>query len=180
MLLPKGAHCMSAQIVAVSSVMLVSVTSTTPSSCRACLEPTAQTFCCLPQELRLAAVADMPPEAILQRPSVLANVLALLQSADSNSPLPAAALRLLHALVCRVTWALGMAKNELYLPNLKGELCSAAGIKLDAQLIVMNVSCTSHARSCRCNFAQSDEHFSIDMLSKCFSWARQCLRCWTH
>ena len=68
----------------------------------------------------------MPPEAILQRPSVLCNVLALLQSADTGSPLPAAALRLLHALVSRIKWALAMAKHELYLPNATGELRSVA------------------------------------------------------
>lgn len=64
----------------------------------------------------------MPPEAILQRPSVLINVLALLQSADPEVPLPTAALRLLHNLVCRIKWALALARNELYLPNVKGAL----------------------------------------------------------
>ena len=64
----------------------------------------------------------MLPEAILQRPSVLTNVLALLQSADPGSPLPGAAMLLLHNLVCCIKWALALARNELYLPHVKGAL----------------------------------------------------------
>jgi len=55
--------------------------------------------------------ADMPPEAILQRPSVLQHVLALLQPADKASSLPKAALQFLLCFVCRIKWALGMAAD---------------------------------------------------------------------
>lgn len=78
------------------------------------------------QELRTAAVADMPPEAILQRPSVLQNILPLLQSADKGSLLPSAALRLLRCLVCHIKWALAMATDPLYLPNCLGQHITAS------------------------------------------------------
>ena len=61
------------------------------------------------QELRTGTAVDMPPEAVLQRPSVLQHVLALLQPADRASRLPKAALQFLLCFVWRVKWALGMA-----------------------------------------------------------------------
>ena len=101
----------------------------------------------------------MPPEAILQRPSVLSNVLALLQSADKGSPLPAAALRLLHALVSRIKRALAMAKDELYLPNATGEqtcamwhcrlgACAWSQCKLHSRLSITRTALSSNLRSC--------------------------------
>ncbi|DBA67372.1 TPA: hypothetical protein ACH3X2_001663 [Trebouxia sp. C0005] len=68
------------------------------------------------QELRSVTAADMPPEAILQRPSVLQHVLALLQPADKASRLPQAALQFLLCFVRRVKWALGMAADPDLLP----------------------------------------------------------------
>ncbi|KAL0055596.1 hypothetical protein WJX82_002269 [Trebouxia sp. C0006] len=72
------------------------------------------------QELRSVTAADMPPEAILQRPSVLHHVLALLQPADKGSSLPKAALQFLLCFVCRIKWALGMAADPDLLPSSTG------------------------------------------------------------
>ncbi|DBB03962.1 TPA: hypothetical protein ACH3X1_013032 [Trebouxia sp. C0004] len=68
------------------------------------------------QELRSVTAADMPPEAILQRPSVLQHVLALLQPADKASSLPKATLQFLLCFVRRIKWALGMAADPDVLP----------------------------------------------------------------
>ena len=62
----------------------------------------------------------MPPEAVLQRPSVLQHVLALLQPADKGSPLPKAALHFLMCFVRRIKWALGMATDPDLLPASSG------------------------------------------------------------
>lgn len=66
------------------------------------------------QELGNVAVLDMPPEAILQRPSIVDNALSLLQMASVSSHVPGAALRFLHALIVRLKWALGLAVDPLY------------------------------------------------------------------
>ncbi len=73
------------------------------------------------QELRSVTAADMPPEAILQRPCVLHHVLALLQPADKGSSLPKAALQFLLCFVCRIKWALGMAADPDLLPSSTGQ-----------------------------------------------------------
>ena len=73
------------------------------------------------QELRSVTAADMPPEAILQRPSVLHHVLALLQPADNASSLPKAALQFLLCFVRRIKWALGMAADPDLLPISTGQ-----------------------------------------------------------
>ena len=54
------------------------------------------------QALDTAVAVDVPAEALLQRQSLMDNVLALLRPASLDSPLPAAALRLLHTLVSRL------------------------------------------------------------------------------
>lgn len=58
----------------------------------------------------------MPPEAILQRPSVLQHVLALLRPADKASCLPTLALHFLLCFVCRIKQALGTALDPDLLP----------------------------------------------------------------
>ncbi|KAK9824474.1 hypothetical protein WJX72_010621 [[Myrmecia] bisecta] len=68
------------------------------------------------EELHWTVCLDMPPEALLQRPAVLDNVLSLLHAADKDSPLPASALRVLHTLACRLKWAIGMAVDPAYCP----------------------------------------------------------------
>ncbi len=73
------------------------------------------------QELRSVTAADMPPEAVLQRPSVLQHVLALLQPADKGSSLPKAALQFLLCFVRRIKWALGMAADPDLLPSSTGQ-----------------------------------------------------------
>lgn len=73
------------------------------------------------QELRSVTAADMPPEAILQRPSLLQHVLALLQPADKESSLPKAALQFLLCFVRRIKWALGMAADPDLLPSSTGQ-----------------------------------------------------------
>ena len=73
------------------------------------------------QELRSVTAADMPPEAILQRPSVLQHVLALLQPADKASSLPKAALQFLFCFVSSIKWALGMAADPDLLPISTGQ-----------------------------------------------------------
>ena len=64
----------------------------------------------------------MPPEAILQRPSVLKHVLLLLHPADSDSSLPRAALKFLSLLVHRLKRALGMALDPDLVPSSSGAL----------------------------------------------------------
>ena len=73
------------------------------------------------QKLRSVTAADMPPEAILQRFSVLQHVLALLQPADKGSSLPKAALQFLLCFVRRIKWALGMAADPDLLPSSTGQ-----------------------------------------------------------
>ena len=75
---------------------------------------------CLLQELRQHTALDMPPEAILQRPSVVQHVLALLRPADKASSLPKLALQFLHCLVCRIKQALGMASDPELVPAASG------------------------------------------------------------
>ena len=72
------------------------------------------------QELTTVTVANMPPEAILQRPSVLQHVLALLRPADSTSDVPQAALHFLLHLVHRIKWALGTALDPDLVPVIVG------------------------------------------------------------
>ena len=78
---------------------------------------------CLLQELREHTALDMPPEAILQRPSVVQHVLALLRPADKASSLPNLALQFLLCLVCSIKQALGMALDPEMLPAASG-ICS--------------------------------------------------------
>ena len=61
---------------------------------------------------------DVPAEALLQRQSLVENVLLLLKPAALDSPLPAAALRLLHVVVARLKAAMELAHNPgLQLPK---------------------------------------------------------------
>ena len=66
-------------------------------------------------------VVDLPPEAILQRPSVLQHVLALLKPADKASSLPSAALHFLLCLTRRIKQALGMTADPELVPASPGE-----------------------------------------------------------
>ena len=81
----------------------------------------ARSCWCL-QELRTATAADMPPEAMLQRPSVLQHVLALLQPADSSTSLPKSALQFPLCFVQRIKWALGMAGDPDLMPVSSGQI----------------------------------------------------------
>lgn len=78
--------------------------------------------CARLQDLRCVTAADMPPEAMLQRPSLLQHVLALLQPADKDSPLPKAALHFLLCFVRRIKCALSIATNPDLLPASPGGL----------------------------------------------------------
>ena len=70
------------------------------------------------QELATAVALDMPAEALLQRQSLMENVVLLLKPAALDSPLPAAALRLLHVVVARLKAAVELAHNPgLQLPR---------------------------------------------------------------
>ncbi len=73
------------------------------------------------QELTMVTAADMPPEAILQRASVLQHVLALLQPADKASSLPKSALQFLPCFVRRVKLALGLAADPDLVPGSSGQ-----------------------------------------------------------
>lgn len=78
------------------------------------------TWCMVSQELRVHTAMDMPPEAILQRPSVLQHALPLLRPADKGSSLPKLALQFLLCLVCRIKQALGMALDPDLVPAASG------------------------------------------------------------
>ena len=54
---------------------------------------------------------DVPAEALLQRQSLMDNVVLLLKPAALDSPLPAAALRLLHVIVAGLKAAVELAHN---------------------------------------------------------------------
>ena len=75
---------------------------------------------CLFQELRGHTAVDMPPEAILQRPSVVQHVLALLRPADKASSLPTLALHFLLCLIRRIKQTLGMALDPELVPAASG------------------------------------------------------------
>ena len=75
---------------------------------------------CLVQELRVHTAVDMPPEAILQRPSVVQHVLALLRPADKASSLPKLALQFLLCLVWHIKQALGIALDPELVPAASG------------------------------------------------------------
>ena len=70
------------------------------------------------QELATAVAVDVPAEALLQRQSLMENVVLLLKPAALDSPLPAAALRLLHVVVAKLKAAVELAHNPgLQLPK---------------------------------------------------------------
>lgn len=74
------------------------------------------------QELATAIAVDVPAEALLQRQSLMENVMLLLKPAALDSPLPAAALRLLHVVVARLKAAVELAHNPgLQLPRAQSE-----------------------------------------------------------
>ena len=81
---------------------------------------TSRSGCTFVQELQTMTAVDMPPEAILQRPSILQHVLALLKPADKASSLPKSALHFLLCFVCRVKQALSMAVNPEFVPTASG------------------------------------------------------------
>lgn len=85
--------------------------------------PTQSIMTCLLQELREHTALDMPPEALLQRPSMVQHVLALLRPADKASSLPKLALQFLLCLVCSIKQALGMASDPELVPAASG-ICS--------------------------------------------------------
>ena len=85
--------------------------------------PLQSVMICLLQEARMHTAVDMPPEAILQRPSVVQHVLALLRPADKASSLPKLAMQFLLCLVCRIKQALGMALDPELVPAASG-MCS--------------------------------------------------------
>ena len=61
---------------------------------------------------------DVPAEALLRRQSLMENVVLLLKPAALDSPLPAAALRLLHVIVAGLKAAVELAYNPgLQLPK---------------------------------------------------------------
>ena len=80
----------------------------------------------------------MPPEAILQRPSIVQHVLALLRPADKASSLPKLALQFLLCLVCRIKQALGMASNPDLVP-----VPSGMGCKPPSLLVPTNHPCST-------------------------------------
>jgi hypothetical protein len=82
--------------------------------------PTSDLFTPL-QELHGRVAADLPVEALLQRPAVLTNILSLLHAADKDSLLPLAAVSLLQTIAQQAKRALLLAQDPRFaIPDLPG------------------------------------------------------------
>lgn len=93
------------------------------------------------QELKEEVLADVPPEALLQRPHQLAHLFSLLQPADVASAVPQAAL------LCLLDLAKGLHKShELALdPDLAPHICNDAQAdgRFSVSGIIFSVKSTS-------------------------------------